>query len=63
MSSSDVIRLVDGLPALWILLSRVEVRSGRESKVGSMQGQLLLLEVLFKGPSRSSKNTVTLEFR
>lgn len=63
MSSSDVIRLVDGLPALWILLSRVEARSGRESKVGSMQGQLLPLEVLFKGPSRSSKNTVTLEFR
>lgn len=33
MSSSGVIRLVDGLPALWILLSRVEAGSGRESKV------------------------------
>ena len=52
-----------GLPSLWIILGGVEAGSGGVSKVGSMQGQLLPLDVPFKGPSRSSKNTVTLEFR
>lgn len=61
MSSSAVARLI-GLPALGYVLERVEVGWGG-GKASSMQGQLLPVEVPFRGPSKSSKNTVASEVK